>query len=401
MKIVIISPMKLPIPPVKGGGVENLIQLIVEAKENISLDDLDLTVISPFDEAAQIKSNYYRNTKYIYIDVHNLLSNFVKKATKLINKTKIIKMNPYWLTASQISQKLKLGKYDIIIVVNNLALLAALMQQQEGHYILHLHNDIFNAQKSAYAKWVKACQKIITVSEYIKNQVLTVKGINKEKVYVLNNCIDLEKFESVVSDEEIVIERNKLGISAYDTVLLYSGRIVREKGVLEFIHACKDLVNKYQIKIMLVGGSWYSSGLKSDYVERIKTESASIKESIIFTGFIDYAEMPKVYAISDVSVVPTLFVEDAAPLVVIESLAAGLPLIVTDSGGIPEYVSEDCAIILKRDDDFVDHLTNAIEQLVIDEDRRRKMGLNSRSRGKQYSRNIYFNKFVEIVNNHP
>lgn len=65
--------------------------------------------------------------------------------------------------------------------------------------------------------------------------------------------------------------------------------------------------------------------------------------------------------------------DDPAPLTVIESLTAGKALITTDSGGIPEYATEESSIILKRDESLVDNLASSITTVINDSSKRNHM----------------------------
>ena len=87
-----------------------------------------------------------------------------------------------------------------------------------------------------------------------------------------------------------------------------------------------------------------------------------VKDRIIFTGFVNYEDMPAIYAMADICVLPSIW-DDPAPLAVIESLVSGKPLITTRSGGIPEYADEQSAIILERDEKLQERLVKAMTEI--------------------------------------
>ena len=74
--------------------------------------------------------------------------------------------------------------------------------------------------------------------------------------------------------------------------------------------------------------------------------------------------MHYIYQLADISVIPSLC-EDAAPLVAVEAMASGLPLIVTKSGGIPEYVSRKCALILEKDNQLIPNLQKSLKLTLV------------------------------------
>ena len=90
--------------------------------------------------------------------------------------------------------------------------------------------------------------------------------------------------------------------------------------------------------------------------------------------------MVDIWSLSDIAVVPTYDVEEAAGLVVIEAMAAGKPVIISDSGAMEEYITPECSIVVKRDDNFICELANSIERLCEDggeEEASKKMGKNA------------------------
>ena len=104
----------------------------------------------------------------------------------------------------------------------------------------------------------------------------------------------------------------------------------------------------------------------------MKSKADKMKDRVVFTGFVEYSQIPKLYAIADVVVIPSMW-DDPAPLTVIESLTAGKALITTDSGGIPEYATEESSIILKRDESLVDNLASSITTVINDSSKRNHM----------------------------
>lgn len=115
---------------------------------------------------------------------------------------------------------------------------------------------------------------------------------------------------------------------------------------------------------------------------------------VITTGYIPYDEIPKLYAISDIAVLPSIC-EDAAPLTIIEAMASGLPIITTNSGGIPEYAQNGCACILYRDDELVKNLTNTIEKLVKDKEKIQTMSKISLRNSKELNLDNFYKNLMQ------
>ena len=81
----------------------------------------------------------------------------------------------------------------------------------------------------------------------------------------------------------------------------------------------------------------------------------------------------------------------------IESLVSGKPLITTRSGGIPEYANDDCAIILERDSQLVEHLAQAMVELASNPTKRDAMSLSSTSMRSQMNSQTYINQLSELL----
>ena len=106
--------------------------------------------------------------------------------------------------------------------------------------------------------------------------------------------------------------------------------------------------------------------------------------------------MHTLFSITDIAVVPSQC-DEAAPLSVIESRVAGIPLITSDSGGIPEYVNEYCGIIIKRGKDFTKNLTIAIKELIKDENKRAKFKEYNQLNIDDFSTERYYIEFSNLI----
>ena len=127
-------------------------------------------------------------------------------------------------------------------------------------------------------------------------------------------------------------------------------------------------------------------------------ESQDISEKVIFTGFVNPKDMPKMYKMADCLVVPSVW-EEPFGVVALEGMASGLPLIVTNSGGLPEVVDDRGAIIVNKDADIVNNLHHAMKHMLINEEIK-KMGKAGKTRvleTPEFQKNNYFKTFCEKV----
>ena len=173
---------------------------------------------------------------------------------------------------------------------------------------------------------------------------------------------------------------------------MYCGRLAPEKGVLELVRAI-NMIDDDKIKLMLVGSINFGMQAKSEYFDNLEKE-INKTDRIKATGFIPNNEMYKYYKTADIDVIPSIC-EDAAPLVTVEVMASGLPLIITKSGGAPEYASKD-TIIVPKDDKVSSYIKDAILKLYKDSKLRDKMSKSGIERAKEFTTENFYFDFVNL-----
>jgi glycosyltransferase involved in cell wall biosynthesis len=123
-------------------------------------------------------------------------------------------------------------------------------------------------------------------------------------------------------------------------------------------------------------------------------ESEDIKDQVIFTGFIDYKEMPSFLKIANVIVVPSMW-EEPFGLTVLEAMAAGVPLIATRSGGIPE-VCEGAAILIDRDN-IVNQLADAIVHLYENPKEAELLKEKAQMKSWSFDKDCFSERYLQII----
>ena len=182
-----------------------------------------------------------------------------------------------------------------------------------------------------------------------------------------------------------------------DFILIFSGRVNKEKGILELIQAMCQLEGYPNIKLLVIGSSFYGNTNKEDkFIRSLKEQAAKIQDRILFTGFIPYNKMPKYLKLSDIAVIPSNW-DDPFPTTVLEAQAMGLPIITTKRGGIPEEVTEKNAILLNTDEQFVDNLASAILDLYQHPEKRKQMAKASLERSKLFDKETYAKNFFKAL----
>lgn len=402
--IAIITSGYLPLPPVKGGAVENLVQLL--ADENEQKNKLDLTIFSIYDKNAKDESVNYKNTHYVFIKIPviiqylDLIIYFIFKnifRKKKISSYRYIVQRLYFI--NKVSKHISDITYDKLVIENHPTLLSVLRTRKnflkyKGRYYYHAHNEITN--EFGNHKYLINVKEFICVSQFIADSISEKLGIkNKTKFVILRNKVDEQKFRSITEEQRKKF-KVKYNIPDDHIIFTFSGRLNPEKGIKELLLAYKKARPK-KSKLIIAGGYFFGSNLKSTFEAELAKISKEISKDIIFTGNIDYKDMPCLYAISDVMVLPSIW-NDPAPLTVIESITAGKPLITTYSGGIPEYVDTNDAIILPIDDVLISNLTKAIIKIASQEQVRNKLAMAAKRESKIWTKVSFYNDFVRIIN---
>jgi len=224
---------------------------------------------------------------------------------------------------------------------------------------------------------------VITVCNAFALELSSVARVAPERIRVRHNSIRLV---SQPAAEDVRALRERLGIVENEAVILSVGRLSKEKAHADLIKAFKQLCTTnpdLNCKLVIVG----------DGPERERLESASaqsgLSQRIIFAG-----QVPDVrpsYAMSDVFVLPSL--TEGSPNVLLEAMAAQVPIVATAVGGVPEIVeNEDAALLVPADDPAA--LAAAIARLLDDAELGRRL---TRSAAETVSKNHSPEEYVRSL----
>lgn len=387
MKIAIITAGRLPVPSTKGGAVETKIDYILAYNATHHLHNITTYSICPDKNHAFVGST--PENHYYHINNKSLLFRLGQRIFKFFNK------RPYYDSYIEYFlylclRHIKHRNYDIIITTNRPGYTEKISQTTNTPIILQLNNDYLNPQiKDAY-RIKELCAGIITCSHYINNLASSVSCDKEVPVITVHNGIDIARFVNAHPQK-----RSDLGIMNDDYVVVFSGRIIPEKGVLELIKAIKLISNVINIKLLIIGASFYGKdNHNSPYMNDLINESEPIKNRVIFTGYIDYNEIPAYLKVANIAVVPSIW-DEPFGLTVLEAMAAGLPLISTKGGGIPEICKE-TAILIERNN-IINNIADSILFLYNNPKEAELIGKISQERSWQFDKDIFSKTYLEAV----
>ncbi len=199
------------------------------------------------------------------------------------------------------------------------------------------YNNIFDSVEKlndlAVGKQIlKTADKIVVVSSATKNYVLNL-GADPEKVQVIHNGVDIERFQPNIALRQAT--RAKLGIQPEQTVALTVRRMVYKNGIDTLIEAANLAIKQNSNLVFVAVGK----GPDSDAV-KARINQLGISQNFKLAGFISDADLPAYYNAADMFVLPSKSGE-GLPLVGLEAMACGLPLVATEVGGIAEIIIRD------------------------------------------------------------
>lgn len=392
LNVVIITNGLHPVPAVNGGGAEILIQNIL--KQNEELKKAHFIVYSVYDKNAVLEAQNYKFSEFRFFekkkwgirDLFFLSKHFYYKV--ICGYT----VYRYIYDYNLVYNDLKNLNFDYIVIENTLTPFHELVSKYSSKVFIHLHNELLKAsypkrQKETLVNTVNNCAGVITVSQYIKNYSLYMGDIDDSKFHVLRNCIDITSFY----DQNL---ETKYSETNSEFTYIFVGRICKEKGILELMQAFSRITFE-DARLILVGEIQVKDKTYREHIEKILAADKRIK----ITGYVQNNELKKILHNADCAVLPSVCGE-ACPLTVIECMSAGLPIITTNTGGIPEIVDEKCAILLNLDESLVDNLYNTMIQLYRNYEVCNKMSkasINRIMKEENFDLKGYFLDFIKIL----
>ncbi len=215
MKIAILTCGILPVPAVQGGAVENLIDFYLEYNNEKKLHDI--TVYSPWDSKVEIHPALSSDVNhYIFIDVTSFKARIARRLYGVFHHNEYY--NHYIeFYFERIYAHLKSQNYDCILLENSPGYAYKLSQRGYQNIILHLHNELLHSNSRYHDEIFNSLSKILTVSDYIKERVSTIRPSNK--IQTLYNAIDVTNF---ITKGKPSVVREDLSLSNEDFVIVYS-----------------------------------------------------------------------------------------------------------------------------------------------------------------------------------
>ncbi|MCX6814785.1 MAG: glycosyltransferase family 4 protein [Candidatus Aenigmarchaeota archaeon] len=174
-------------------------------------------------------------------------------------------------------------------------------------------------------KGAKDCDKIITVSRFMKKSIVKNYRMNPKKIEVVYNSARIKKG----NPEKI---RRMLGLGDRP-VVLFLGRLSQQKGVEYLIYSAKSVLEKIPEARFVIAGEGHLKGNLKAFSTHMGLDG-----KVIFPGFVPEKDLSSYYSAADVFVYPSIF--EPFGISVLESLLSGTPVITSKEAGIMESLPE-------------------------------------------------------------
>jgi len=175
--------------------------------------------------------------------------------------------------------------------------------------------------------------RAVCVSQYIADEVERVHAAPADKLDVIHNGLDRERLIRHNMTAQAKHEFLDRFGARNQRIVLFVGRMVREKGAHVLIEAAPKVLRGHpEALFVLVGGG------PNDHLGK-RARELDIDSRIRITGFIPDEELANLYQTASVAVCPSLY--EPFGIVALEGMAAGLPVVVSDAGGLPEVVEHE------------------------------------------------------------
>lgn len=398
MRVALVSSGLVPVPPIRGGAVEEYVYQLSRYLRRLGID------------AVVIDANY-DNDKLVYEESNGAQIVRVPTAKPSIGfKERILKE---LLFGGKATRFINREGFDIVHANTAWAGFALALHRSIGKprcrgFVYTCHNPLWPEDKVHTGEKIvrlvegytmKIADTVIALNKTMQKALAEKAKIDLRKMVIVPNGVDTEFFRPGLKDSQI-LTRYGLEEQSY---ILFVGRVSPEKGVHILLQAFKQIVNDLpkDFKLVIAGPltSTFNSAEISGYANAVMSYTKEkLGERIVFTGAIDRNSLRILYSNAYCFVLPSL--AEAFGMVLLEAMASGTPPIGSTAGGIPDIIIDNVNGLLFRKGDWRD-LANKILLIIQDRALRNKLALNSRRIVEKvygwYSITLRIKRYYEVL----
>ena len=232
-------------------------------------------------------------------------------------------------------------------------------------------------------KFYKKMDFVIAPSEYIKEE-LTKHGINKSKIKVISNGIELKLYRKILGEERNKI-RNKYHLPLNKIIITYIGRIDPEKNLKLLLNISPKIEKLQKNLLFLVAGT-------GSYLHSFINKAKKLK-NIKTINWLDTKGVIEILGISDIFINPSP--SESQSIITLEAMASSLPLIVTTEGALKNLILDNYNGYSFKTNDIKTCILH-ITRLANSKRLRNELGNNSRILSKYHDIKLSIEKLEKL-----
>ena len=220
---------------------------------------------------------------------------------------------------------------------------------------------------------------IVTVSQYSAQKIVELYGVDRKRIRIVPNGVDLQKFEPAEDCKKV---KDLIGGNC-ENVVLFVGNLIPRKGLHFLIEAAKYVIKEMKnTKFVVVG----DGPLRNHLISYSKEQGVS--GNFVFLGNVSEDELPRLYNCADIFVSPSI--QEGLGITLLEAQATAKPVVAFNLTAISEVVKDRVTGLLVKPDSL--ELANALSSLILDKELRERMG----DAGREYvSKNFSWNSCAQ------
>ncbi|MDR2921371.1 MAG: glycosyltransferase [Tannerella sp.] len=360
-----------------GTYIKNLLSVLKE-------EDIKITVCRTIGSHTELDITYDQTIRYIHIpapadryaDKRDYYTNVFFVVYPFIDKDEKNVFHFNYLNCSKIAGLLKQHTHAKILLT------------------IHYRQLSTSENKDAEREFVNEyCDKIIVLSRHAYVSLLNDFSVNPEKIMIIPNGIE-DRFEWMHKDELQNI-REYFNISPNEKVITFAGRLDANKNISVLIRAFLQVEKTDKsIRLVIAGTGDFSSAF------------SAISHSwgkITFTGFLNKQDLYKLYQITDLGVIPSVYEEFG--YVAVEMMMHQIPVIANDTSGLAEIIENNISGKLvnifskKTERQAVITLSDSIEKMLTNKHVCLQMGINGRKCFlENYEISLFKKEMIKLYN---
>jgi glycosyltransferase involved in cell wall biosynthesis len=188
----------------------------------------------------------------------------------------------------------------------------------------------------------KGSDSVITVSEAMRRYIIELHGVEPGVVRTIHNGFEVDSTESLVGGQGLPSLGGQIARSG-DKIVLYAGRIAPMKGLEYLLLSASQVIEEFENVTYLICGRDMDNSYSWKLVKLIESDPR-LRKKVRLLGWQSRMKLREIYRYASLTVVPSCF--EPFPYSALEFMAAKLPIVATDVGGLPEMLAGNCGGLL-------------------------------------------------------